>query len=69
MSQKPWKWTEHEMSRQATKLDLLDIAGALGLAVNDSFSVPQIRACLRLRIDRMRVTADAATDAEGKKER
>jgi cytochrome oxidase assembly protein ShyY1 len=44
-------WSEHAQSRQATKLDLLDIARALGCSSEiERYSVPDLREALRARI-------------------
>lgn len=43
---------EHADSRQATKLDLVDIARALGLpGANDRYTVPQLRAIVRAQLE------------------
>lgn len=39
------------IGKQATKTDLVDIARALGLSVTDRFTVPELRAVLRARLD------------------
>lgn len=50
-------WLENPQSRQATKLDLIDVANALGAAVYSSdgrgFTVPELRGAIRLRLQNM----------------
>lgn len=52
-------WREHADSRQATKLDLLDIAKALGCVVNESIRVPELRALIRAALLRSQEQAHA----------
>jgi hypothetical protein len=61
-------WSENPDARQATKKDLVDIAHALGLDnINERlFSVPEIRASIRMRLIHM--AEDAAKAAAAKRQ-